>query len=182
MGRPKKDSGHEDFSDVGPPPDDPLYLAYWLQRVIAICSHQARSRRGTVRGRTSIRASCSAAARLLPAAILYQRLVLDGYAADVGDIKIDEAPPESPFGITLWFLGNICRDIERQIAGRGVKSVSQEWRQGSSAAARALPPDVLVQAKRMVSLQRARERGDRKKSVPLPSRPRSISLGGDNAQ
>lgn len=149
-GRPAKDTALEDFQEVGPPPrEDILALGRWLQRVVAITAHQARSGRGTRDKRHAIRTSCKAAARLLPSAMTARALGL----AELGDaarIDPDAPPPDDPLQVNDWFLINLVEDVNRQITGKADAKVSAEWRSASSAAVKVWPPDLMVEAGRVL--------------------------------
>ena len=149
-GRPPKDTALDDFKEVGPPPrEDILALGRWLQRVVAITAHQARSGRGTRDKRHAIRTSCKAAARLLPSAMTARALGL-AELADDAVIDPDGPPPDDPLQINDWFLINLVEDVYRQISGAAEDTVSAEWRSASSAAVMVWPPDLMVEAGRIL--------------------------------
>lgn len=155
-GRPRKQGHLDDFAQVGPPPrEDVLAIGRWLQRVVAITAHQAREGRGSRDTRHAIRTSCKAAARLLPSAMTARALGL----ADLGDdspIDPDGPPPDDPLQVNDWFLLNLVDDVHRQITGCADDKISAEWRLASSAAVKVWPPDLMVEAGRILREELAR--------------------------
>ena len=146
-GRPRKQLHLEDFEVVGDPPrDDILAIGHWLQRIVALTAHQARRGRGSDRVRHGIRSSCMAAARLLPSAITARALGL----AQPGVIDPSDEPPDDPLQVSEWFLLNLVDDVHRQITGEANDKVSAEWRSASQAAVKVWPPDLVVEARRML--------------------------------
>jgi hypothetical protein len=189
-GRPRKDAGLDDYAGVGAPPyDDVLGIGRWLQRVVAITAHQARSGRGDPDKRSAIRTSCKAAARLLPSAMTARALGLVEMADASTSVEPDGPPPEDPLQINDWFLMNLVADVYRQITGQAEDKVSTEWRSASMAAVKVWPPDLMIEAGRVLREELAK---DQSSDGPEPvrfedvivedasaSRPRSLNLKGE---
>ena len=158
-GRPRKQAHLDDYAAVGDPPyDDVLGLGRWLQRVVAITAHQARAGRGDPDRRSAIRSSCRAAARLLPSAMTARALgLVDVEGADtIETIDPDGPPPDDPLRINDWFLLNLVGDVHCQITGQADAKVTAEWRSASLAAVKVRPPDLMIEAGRILREELAR--------------------------
>ncbi len=145
-GRPRKDRHLEDFEGAGVPPRDVLAIGHWLQRIVAITAHQARVGHGNKKVRAGIRSSCAAAARLLPSALTARAMGL----GELGSIDPAGPPPADPLQVSDWFLLNLVDDVYLQIIGEADEAVSAEWRSASRAAVKVWPPDLMVEARRIL--------------------------------
>src|SRR5262245_42992989 len=67
-GRPRAPSKHEQYEAVGPPPEDPLALPGWCQRLLAVAMHNVATdqRMPEARRRQELRATGGTIARLTP--------------------------------------------------------------------------------------------------------------------
>lgn len=148
-GRPRKDAHLADFESVGEPPSDVLAIGRWLQDVVAMTGYQAKEGRGSREVRDGIRKTCKAAARLLPSAMTARALGLIEQNDDE-DIDPDEAPPADPLRVNEWFLVNLVNDVFAQITGTADAQLSAELRESSLAAVKVWPPDVMVEAHRVL--------------------------------
>lgn len=99
-GRPKAEAFLVDFDELGPPPKHPLELARWMQRVLAIDMHRMVTGRAREKLSREIRATASAASKLIPPDIIVeaQRLIQqDAGALEAGSGPMTEdLDPEPP--------------------------------------------------------------------------------------
>jgi len=81
-GRPRGRRNLDDFTELGPPPADPLELARWAQRALALDLHRALTGRDNRELSQTIRATANAIVRALPVdtVIEARRLLRDDQA------------------------------------------------------------------------------------------------------
>ena len=94
-GRPRAVKYLEDFEQVGEPPEAPLALARWIQRLLAVDLYRQITGRANIEHSRSLRATASAASKMMPLDVLFeaQRLVV----GDAQELDADGGPATEPF-------------------------------------------------------------------------------------
>jgi len=70
-GRPRKPTYEDVFADIDEPPDDPLAIVGWMQRVVATATQETIQGRGNRELNQEVRAFANVIARLVP----YERVL-----------------------------------------------------------------------------------------------------------
>jgi hypothetical protein len=174
-GRPRKNSGSEDYEVLGPPPcSDLLDLAEWAHRVAATTALQTLRNRGSADTRAGLRVLASAIGKLLPPGLAGQ-----GIHLDASKIDPDEQPPDDPLARSVWLARVLAEEMRLTIEGKSSRARRKELCAVATAMGKVLPPDAYHKAREILREERADDAFERASvdAVPLqPGRPKSLNL------
>lgn len=138
-GRPRKNRHVADFADLPQPPRNPVEIAHWMQRILAIEAWRIKRGRAHKELSQELRAYAYSMSKLLRPVIILVAADPDG--AWWREASPDSRPDDYPPAVAYWLLLQLAGDVYRCI--RGERTSGAEQRAIVTAYVKTLPPDTL---------------------------------------